>query len=237
MERSEEEGPDRLTIRQWALDDRPRERLMQWGPSALSDAELLAILIRTGTVKQSALDLAKQLLHRAENDLGRLRRWNVSDLMRCKGIGEAKAISIVAALELGRRRREDSAGTGPQRITTSASAYEILRAALADLGHEEFWLLLMDRGNAVIGRCRISQGGMHGTVADPKIIFKEALDRRAVGVIVAHNHPSGRATPSDEDVRLTRKLVEGGRLLDIVVHDHLIITATGYYSFADNGNL
>lgn len=236
MERSEQEEGGKLTIREWARGDRPRERLMQWGPTSLSDAELLAILVRTGTVKHNALDLAKQLLHRVDNDLGRLGRWSVKELMRCKGIGEAKAITIVAAMELGRRRRETSAQERP-RITSSRTAYELLRPMLADLGHEEFWLLLMDRGNAVIGQSRVSQGGMHGTVADPKIIFKEALDRRASGVIVAHNHPSGRTAPSEEDLRLTRKLVDGGRLLDIVVHDHLIITANSYYSFADNGSL
>ncbi|HMQ75348.1 MAG TPA: DNA repair protein RadC [Flavobacteriales bacterium] len=228
--------PGRLTIREWASDDRPRERLLSHGAGALSDAELLAILIRSGTVRASALDLARQVLVLANNDLGRLGRLSVAQLMQVKGLGEAKAIGIAAALELGRRRR-DASPEQRTRITTSAVAFELLHPLMADLMHEEFWLLLLDRGNAVTGKVRVSQGGMHGTVADPKVIFREAIDRRAAGVVLAHNHPSGRAIPSEEDVRLTRKLVDGGRLLDIAVHDHLIITATGYYSFADNGSL
>ncbi len=228
--------PVRLTIREWAKDDRPRERLLQLGAGALSDAELLAILIRTGTTEASALDLARTVLDRAGNDLGRLGRMSVGQLVRVKGLGEAKAIALVAALELGRRRR-NSAPEERVCITTSAVAFDLLHPLMADLMHEEFWLLLLDRGNAVQGRVRVSHGGMHGTVADPKVIFREAIDRRASGVVLAHNHPSGRAVPSEEDIRLTRKLVEGGRLLDITVHDHLIITATGYYSFADNGAL
>jgi DNA repair protein RadC len=228
--------PGRLTIREWASDDRPRERLLSQGAGALSDAELLAILIRSGTVQASALDLARQVLVLAGNDLGKLGRLSVAQLMQVKGLGQAKAIGIAAALELGRRRRD----AGPEqrvRITTSAVAFELLHPLMADLMHEEFWLILLDRGNAVTGKVRVSQGGMHGTVADPKVIFREAIDRRAAGVVLAHNHPSGRAIPSEEDVRLTRKLVDGGRLLDIAVLDHLIITATGYYSFADNGSL
>ncbi|MBV6406216.1 MAG: DNA repair protein RadC [Flavobacteriales bacterium] len=228
--------PARLTIREWAKDDRPRERLLQLGAGALSDAELLAILIRTGTAQASALDLARTVLDGAGNDLGRLGRMSVGQLVRVRGLGEAKAIALVAALELGRRRRETMPGERV-RITTSAVAFDLLHPLLADLMHEEFWLLLLDRGNAVTGKVRVSHGGMHGTVADPKVIFREAIDRRASGVVLAHNHPSGRAVPSEEDIRLTRKLVEGGRLLDITVHDHLIITATGYYSFADNGAL
>ncbi|MBL8009162.1 MAG: DNA repair protein RadC [Flavobacteriales bacterium] len=228
--------PGRLTIREWASDDRPRERLLSQGAAALSDAELLAILIRSGTVQASALDLARQVLVLAGNDLGRLGRLSVAQLMQVKGLGEAKAIGIAAALELGRRRR-DASPEQRVRITTSAVAFELLHPLMADLMHEEFWLILLDRGNAVTGKVRVSQGGMHGTVADPKVIFREAIDRRAAGVVLAHNHPSGRAVPSEEDVRLTRKLVDGGRLLDIAVHDHLIITATGYYSFADNGSL
>ena len=228
--------PGRLTIREWASDDRPRERLLSQGAAALSDAELLAILIRSGTVQASALDLARQVLVLAGNDLGRLGRLSVAQLMQVKGLGEAKAIGIAAALELGRRRR-DASPEQRVRITPSAVAFELLHPLMADLMHEEFWLILLDRGNAVTGKVRVSQGGMHGTVADPKVIFREAIDRRAAGVVLAHNHPSGRAVPSEEDVRLTRKLVDGGRLLDIAVHDHLIITATGYYSFADNGSL
>ncbi|MBP6390704.1 MAG: DNA repair protein RadC [Flavobacteriales bacterium] len=225
-----------LTIPEWASDDRPRERLMRQGPGALSDAELLAILIRTGTVRASALDLAKQALHLAGNDLGQLGRLTVTQFTQVKGLGEAKAIAIVAALELGRRRR-DGVPERRERITSSIQADLLLRAHLADLPHEEFWLILLDRANGLLGKVRVSQGGMHGTVADPKIIFREAMEKRAAGVILAHNHPSGRAVPSEEDLRLTRKLVDGGRVLDIAVQDHMIITASGYYSFADNGTL
>ncbi len=229
-------APGRLTIREWASDDRPRERLLLQGAGALSDAELLAILIRSGTVQASALDLARQVLALAGNDLGRLGRLGVAQLTQVKGLGDAKAIAIAAALELGRRRRDTPPDQRP-RIASSADAFDQLRPALGDLMHEEFWLLLLDRGNAVTGRVRVSQGGMHGTVADPKVIFREALERKAASVVLAHNHPSGQLRPSEEDIRLTRKLVQGGRLLDIGVLDHLIVTAHGYYSFADNGML
>ncbi|MCB0795106.1 MAG: DNA repair protein RadC [Flavobacteriales bacterium] len=226
----------RLSIREWAEDDRPRERLMKQGPGALSDAELLAILIRTGGAGRSALDIAKSMLHGAGRDLDALSVLNVDELTRQKGMGPAKAITIMAALELGKRRRWRRANER-KRITTSYEAAEQLRPHLMDLKHEEFWLLLLDRGNGVLGLARVSQGGMHGTVADPKLIFKAALDKQASGVILAHNHPSGRAVPSEEDLRLTKKLVEGGRLLDISVHDHIIIAGEEHYSFADHGTL
>ena len=227
---------EKLSIREWAPDDQPREKLMSQGAGALSNAELIAILIRSGSARESALDLAKRLLGDLENDLQTLGRTGVADLMRYKGMGEAKAISIVAALELGRRQR----ATGPRErplIATSQHAHEVIRHRLADLGHEEFWLVLLDRGNRLISDHRISQGGLHGTVADPKVIFKKVLDHRASSVILCHNHPSGQLRPSEEDIQLTRKLTEGGRLLDIAVQDHLIVTATGYFSFADNGML
>jgi DNA repair protein RadC len=226
--------PDKLSIRDWARDDRPREKLMQHGAQTLSDAELIAILIRSGTTRESALDLAKKVLAAAGNDLHRLGRLGVADLTRFKGMGEAKAISIVAALELGRRRRAMEPAER-ELVASSAVAHELLRPLLGDLPHEEFWLLLMDRGNRLLDRCRVSRGGLHGTVADPKVIFKEALDRRASALVLGHNHPSGQLRPSEEDIALTRKLVEGGRLLEIAVQDHLIVTSGGYFSFADNG--
>ncbi len=209
---------------------------MSQGAVALSDAELIAILIRSGSTKESGLDLAKRIMNSVGNDLFRLSRMGVDELTKFNGVGEAKAISIVAALELGRRRRSAEPSERAS-ITSSASAYEQIRPMLSDLTHEEFWLVLLDRGNRLLDRCRISQGGMHGTVADPKIIFKQALDKRASSVILCHNHPSGQLRPSEEDIRLTRKLTEGGRLLDIGIHDHLIVTSSGYYSFADNGML
>ncbi len=231
-----EETVTKLSIRDWAKGDRPRERMLANGPKALSDAELIAILIRSGTPTDSALDLAKLILHKAGNDLHKLATTSLSELMKIHGVGEAKALSIAAALELGVRRRERGPMERPQ-VRSSADAHELLRPLIADLTHEEFWLLLLDRGNRTIETCKVSQGGMHGTVADPKLIFREALERKACSVVLCHNHPSGQLRPSMEDVSLTRKLVEGGRLLDIIVQDHLIITQSGYYSFADNGQL
>jgi DNA repair protein RadC len=226
----------RPTMRELAEDERPRERLLVQGPHALSDTELLAILIRTGTSKMNALEMGRAILRSADNDLGRLGRMSVADLMKVHGMGQAKAIAIAAALELGRRRKEDRAAERPH-IIDSRSAHDLLRPMLADLPHEQFWLVVLDRGNRVTSKCMVSDGGMHGTVADPKRIFKEALDRRAAGIIIAHNHPSGQLQPSSEDITLTRKLVEGARLLDIAIQDHLIVTTSGYYSFADSGML
>lgn len=225
-----------MPISQWASDDRPREKLQRLGPRALSDAELIAILIRSGTKQESALDLAKRLLARCGNDLHRLGKLDLSDMMDFKGMGEAKAMAIAAALELGRRRRDTDAETRAS-VTSSASAFEIIRPVLIDLPHEEFWLILLDRGNRLLNRVSISRGGLHGTVADPKVIFKEAIEHRAASIILCHNHPSGQLRPSEEDIKLTRKLTDGARLLDITVQDHLIIGANGYYSFADNGML
>ncbi|MFT3886344.1 MAG: DNA repair protein RadC [Flavobacteriales bacterium] len=236
MEQSTHAPKGKLSIREWASSDRPRERLMAQGPKALTDAELIAILIRAGTPKESALDLGKRILHLVGNDLHKLGRLSVAELMRFNGVGEAKALSIVAALELGQRRRNADAEERP-RVVGSQAAYEMMRPMLADLQHEEFWLLLMDRGLGLLSTCRVSQGGLHGTVADPKMIFREALERRAASMVLCHNHPSGQLRPSTEDILLTRKLVDGGRLLDIQVADHLIITASSYYSFADNGML
>jgi DNA repair protein RadC len=227
---------ERLTIREWAEDDRPREKLMLKGAHALSDAELLAILIRSGNRNESALDLAKIIMGSVGNDLFRLGRLGVEELSRFHGMGKTKAVSIMAALELGRRRRMAEPAERAS-ITSSASAYEQVRAVLCDLQHEEFWLIMLDRGNRLIEIGCVSRGGMHGTVADPKLIFKLALDKRASSIILAHNHPSGQLRPSEEDIKLTRKLTEGGRLLDIGVHDHVIVAGSGYYSFADNGML
>ncbi|HNR55292.1 MAG TPA: DNA repair protein RadC [Flavobacteriales bacterium] len=226
----------KLSIPEWSKEDRPRERLLARGAKALSDAELVAILIRSGTPTDSALDLARIILNKAGNDLHKLAAMGVSELMRIHGVGEAKAMSIVAALELGQRRRDLAVSQRPL-IADSRSAFELLQPVLGDLPYEEFWLLLLDRGNRLMNRVKVSQGGMHGTVADPKLIFREALDQRASSVILCHNHPSGQLRPSAEDIQLTRKLVEGGRFLEIQVQDHLIVTSAGYYSFADNGQL
>lgn len=230
-----EKGPF-LNIKSWAAEDRPREKLLLKGTAALSDAELIAILLGTGTSAMSAVDVAKSMLQQAGNNLDDLARFTVKDLMKIKGIGEAKAITIVSALELGRRRKEIGTQEKP-KITASKDAYDLLKGDLMDLPYEEFWLLLLNRANRVIKKHKISLGGVHGTVADPKIIFKTALEELASGMIVAHNHPSGNLTPSQQDIDLTRKLKEAGKLLEIQLLDHLIVAGKQYYSFADEGLL
>lgn len=223
-------------ITAWADDDRPREKLLSKGCAALSNAELIAILIGSGTRELSAVDLAKAILNDSQNDLNSLGRKNIQELMRFKGIGEAKAISIVAAMELGKRRRL-AAAKEKQKIGSSIDAFELLQPLIGDLQHEEFRILMLNRSNEVIQTEQVSSGGVTATVVDARIIFKRALDCRAVALIVAHNHPSGSLEPSAADRQLTEKLREGGRLLEIPVLDHLIITEHGYFSFADEGLL
>ena len=225
-----------LNIKSWAEEDRPREKLLAKGRAALSDAELLAILLGSGTVKLSAVDVAKLMLNGVGNDLNELARQSVKQLCRHPGIGEAKAISVVAALELGRRRKEADA---PARaiITCSRDIYNLVRPNLMDLPHEEFWVILLNRANAVMRKVAISQGGVAGTVADPKMMFKEALEQLASSIILVHNHPSGNRQPSAADLALTKKLRQAGEFLDLPVLDHLIYTDRGYYSFADEGIL
>jgi DNA repair protein RadC len=228
------EEPRRSTIKSWAEEDRPREKLLAKGAASLTDAELLAILIGTGIPSRSAVDLAKMLLHSAENNLNQLGRLTVSDITRIKGIGKAKAIAIASALELGRRRKSEDHPSRP-RISGSKEAFELLQGDLMDLAQEEFWVLTLNRANLLIRKHKISLGGISGTVADPKVIFKRALDDQASAVIVAHNHPSGSLTPSTADIELTRKLKESGKVLELQVLDHLIIAGNRYYSFADEG--
>ncbi|SMO74972.1 RadC family protein [Solitalea koreensis] len=223
-----------LPITAWAEDDRPREKLMLKGRQALSDAELIAILIGSGSRKMSAVELSKYILDLYKNDLNKLALASVKELMKVPGIGEAKAISIVAALELGRRRKEHPRESNPQ-LTCSADAQLYIYAHFADKQHEEFKIILLNRANRIMGKEDISTGGMAGTVADPKIIFKKAIDNMASGIILCHNHPSGNLRPSQEDIKLTAKLKEAGSYLDIVVLDHLIITDNGFFSFADEG--
>lgn len=226
----------KLNIKNWSPEDRPREKLLLKGTSALSDAELIAILISTGTAKMTAVELARLILQHVKNDLNALARLTVKDLTKIKGIGEAKAISIVAALELGRRRKDLEPGEKP-KISGSKDAFELLKGDLMDLHKEEFWVLLLNRANRLVAKKRVSEGGVGGTVADPKIIYKLALEELASGVIVAHNHPSGNVTASTQDVELTRKLKEGGKMLEIQLLDHIIIAGQQYYSFADNGQI
>lgn len=225
-----------LTIKSWSPEDRPREKLILKGKAVLSDAELIAILLGSGTTTLSAVDLAKIVLQAANNNLHELARLTVKDLIKIKGIGEAKAITIVAALELGRRRKDQEVDEKP-KISSSKDAYQIIKADLLDIPHEEFWVLILNRANRVIKKHQISQGGVAGTVADPKIIYKSALDSLASGIILAHNHPSGNLTPSQADIDLTKKLRDAGKMLEIQVLDHIIVAGQKYFSFADEGML
>lgn len=225
-----------LKILSWAEEDRPREKLLLKGKSSLSDSELMAILIGSGTVALSAVELSKQILSSAENNLNYLAKLTVKDLQKFKGIGEAKAITIVAAMELGRRRKVSDIVKKP-KISSSKDVYDYIICDLQDLKHEEFWVLLLNRSNTIISKHQISSGGVSGTVADPKIIFKTALDKLASSIILIHNHPSGNLKPSEADLRLTSKMKESGTLLEIPVLDHLIITDSAYYSFADEGKI
>jgi len=221
-------------ILSWAEEDRPREKLLLKGKAALSDAELIAILIGSGTRELSAVDLSKLILQSVNNNLNELAKLSINDLIKFKGIGDAKAISIAAALELGRRRKE-SETLKKLKIGSSADVYEAIRPYLMDLQHEQFWVLLLNRANEVIRPQQISIGGVSGTVADPKMIFKAAIEHLASSIILIHNHPSGNLTPSQADKDLTKKVKEGGQTLDIPVLDHLIFSDTGHFSFADEG--
>ena len=218
----------------WAEADRPREKLMLHGRRQLSDAELVAILIGSGNRTETAVDLSKRMLTTYQNDLDAFGKAGVKELSKFKGIGEAKAITIVAALELGRRRKE-TARQEVLKVGSSRDAFQCLQSDFADLNHEEFWMLLLNRANHVRSKHLISKGGQSGTVADPKIIFKTALEHQAAYIILAHNHPSGNLKPSNEDLKLTKKLVEAGKLLDLLVVDHLILSDHAYYSFCDEG--
>jgi DNA repair protein RadC len=221
-------------ITQWAEDDRPREKLLLKGKATLSDAELLAILLGSGTVSVSAVDLAKQILGAANNNLHELAKLSLKDLMKFKGIGEAKAITIISALELGRRRK-DSEPKKREKIIVSSDVYDLMRPYLWDAPREEFWVVLLNRANEVIRTEKMSEGGVAGTVVDPKLIFKTALDHLASALILVHNHPSGNLKPSQADLQLTKQLKEAGKFLEINVLDHIIFTDNGFYSFIDEG--
>ncbi len=226
----------KLSIKQWAEEDRPREKLLLKGVSALSDSELLAILIGSGNDKQSAVELSKEILLEAGNDLNRLARMGVADLVNnYRGIGHAKAVTIIAALELGRRRK--TTGEPRKKIVTSMDAYEQFLPLLGDLNHEETWALLTDRSNQVISTLQVSRGGIAGTVVDIRLILREALTRYATGLFLGHNHPSGNLAPSPQDISITKKLKEAGLYMDIVLLDHIIIGNDAYFSFADEGVL
>ncbi|NLV17983.1 MAG: DNA repair protein RadC [Bacteroidetes bacterium] len=223
-----------LKITDWAYEDRPREKMIHKGTASLSDAELLAILISSGTKNKSAVDLGRELLGMVNNNLNSLGKLALSDLEKLRGIGPARAVTIAAALELGRRRKltevQDTA-----TIKCSRDAADIFQPLLADLLHEEFWILFLNRSNKVINRMKLSQGGVSGTVTDIRIIMKKAIEYLSSGIIVCHNHPSGNLRPSESDTKITRKIKEAGSLMDIQLLDHLIISDKDYFSFADNG--
>ncbi|WP_134090621.1 DNA repair protein RadC [Olivibacter sp. XZL3] len=226
----------RMRLKQWAQQDRPREKLLLNGRRLLTDAELIAILIGSGSNEETAVELSKRILNDVGNNLSDLARLTLADLCNYKGIGEAKAIAIIAALELGRRRKVDTLVVKPQ-ILSSEDAYKLLQPVYADLGHEEFWILLLSTNNRVIGKELISKGGSGVVAVDAKGVFQSVLQAKATGLILSHNHPSGSLKPSMADKNLTEKIVEGGKLLDVRVLDHLIISDEGYYSFLDHGDI
>jgi len=225
-----------IKITEWAVEDRPREKLIIKGTSSLSDAELLGILISSGTKDKSAVDLGRELLNMVDNNLNNLGKLSITDLKKLHGIGSARAVTIAAALELGRRRKLAEVPEVPQ-IKCSKDVADIFQPLLADLHHEEFWILFLNRSNRVISRMKLSQGGVSGTVTDVRIVMKKAIENLASGIIVCHNHPSGNLNPSESDTKITQKIKEAGNLMDIQLLDHLIISDKDYYSFADNGLL
>lgn len=231
-----EENNRRQSIKDWSEDDRPREKLLLKGKGSLSDAELIAILIASGNKEESAVDLSKRILKSVENNLIELSRLTVNDLQKFKGIGEAKAISIVAALELGSRRRGAEV-IERKTIMSSRDAFELIQMNIGDPNYEYFFVILLNQANKILKTVNISEGGVTGTVVDPKKVFKHAIENNATSIILGHNHPSGSVTPSEPDRKLTRKIKEAGSFLEINVLDHVIVGGEKYYSFADSGEL
>jgi DNA repair protein RadC len=232
----EESEHKRLTIKSWAEDDRPREKLVTKGRQSLSDAELLAILLASGNRNETAVQLAQRILKENKNSINELAKLQLNDLKKFKGVGEAKAVTIAAALEIGRRRTDETVEE-KIKITSSKLAYNILKSKLSDLPHEEFWVLYMTRSNTIIKAECVSKGGVSGTVVDVRLILKPAIECLASSIILAHNHPSGNLKPSQEDIYLTKKIKEASKLVDINLQDHLIIGDQAYLSFADEGIL
>lgn len=221
-------------ITNWSEDDKPREKLMLKGKSTLSDAELIAILIGSGSRNESAVGLSKRILASVDNNLNALGKLSLSQLMNFKGIGEAKAISIMAAMELGRRRRAEDA-VELKKITSSKMIFELMQPIIGELPHEEFWVLYLNNSNKVLSKSQQGKGGITGTMVDVRLVFKTALELGATALILCHNHPSGTLTPSDADKQITRKLKAAGQNMDIQVLDHVIVAENGYYSFNDEG--
>ncbi len=225
-----------FSIKNWSQDDQPREKLRDKGKAVLSDAELVAILIGSGNRNESAVELCKRILASANNNLNALGKMSIKQLTEFNGIGEAKAITIIAALELGRRRRAEEA-LQLRKIDSSQSVFELMQPIIGELGHEEFWIIYLNNSNKVLQKDQLSKGGITGTLVDVRLAFKTALEVGAVGLILAHNHPSGTLKPSEADKQITKKLKNAGESLDIKILDHLIITENAYFSFADEGML
>ncbi|CAH8291970.1 DNA repair protein RadC [Mariniflexile fucanivorans] len=225
-----------FSIKNWSQDDQPREKLLYKGKATLSDAELVAILIGSGNRDESAVDLCKRILASVNNNLSELGKLSIKQLMEFKGIGEAKAITIAAALELGRRRRGEEA-LDRKKITSSKSVFELMQPIIGELQHEEFWIVYLNNSNKVIQKNQLSKGGITGTLVDVRLVLKNALEVGATGLILAHNHPSGTLIPSEADKQITNKLKIAAESLDIKVLDHLIITENAYFSFADENLL
>lgn len=223
-------------INQWAEDDRPREKFLLKGKSTLSDSELLAILIGSGSRNESAVQLCQRILASTNNNLNLLGKVSVQQLIQFKGIGEAKAISIVAALELGRRRRDEET-VELLKITSSKAVFQLMQPIIGELPHEEFWVLYLNNANKIIYKSQVSKGGLTGTVVDSRVVFKLALEHNATAVILSHNHPSGKLQASQADIHLTKSLQQAGKSLEIQVLDHIIVTEKDYFSFADEGML
>lgn len=225
-----------LSIKNWAVEDRPREKLLKRGVESLSDAEIIAILIGSGTKNQSALELSKKLLFSSSNSLAELGKLRLDEITKIKGIGKAKGILILAALELGRRRKF-SEPVQKIQISSSKDSFKVFQPLLGDLPHEEFWVMLLNRSNRLIDNVCISKGGTSGTVIDAKIILNKAISRLASAIIICHNHPSGNPTPSQADIRITEKIKSAATTMDITLLDHLIIADERYYSFSDEGKI
>jgi DNA repair protein RadC len=223
-----------ISIKSWAEDDRPREKMILKGRHVLSDTELLAILLGSGTRDKSAVELAQEILSSCSNDLSEFGKFSFHELVKFNGVGMAKAVTILAALELGRRRK-DSQPQKRLKITSSQHAFDLMETYFKDLIQEEFYIILLNRSNEVIKTQHISKGGFSGTIADGKVIFKYALENAANGIILCHNHPSGNVKPSDADLRLTKKMCEFGQMIDLPVLDHLIFGDNNYLSLADHG--
>lgn len=227
---------NKIPMCQWAENDIPAVKFLLKGSASLSDAELLSIVIGNGLPGELSLEISRQLLARCDNSLNSFWKLSVSDLQAYDGIGKSKAVQIASLFELARRRNEAEV-VARCKITSSRDAYEIFRSVMGDLPYEEFWVLLMNKANKLVKKVRISEGGVSGTVVDPKKVYKIALDNHASSIILGHNHPSGNTQPSEADHKITKKLRDSGILLDIAVLDHIIVCDDRYYSFADEGTL